>query len=126
MKRRNPFYWFCPSDYYNSTRSWPRAARHAFRDLLDLQADRGGVIPGDLRDLARACNLKLMVFTVYWSKYISAMFVEVKGGYLNTRLAREMAKTQDISKARADAARNARHGGPRNVRSLLDDPKWKQ
>jgi hypothetical protein len=105
MKPRNPFYWFCPSDYYNSTRGWPRVARHAFRDLLDLQADRGGMIPGDLRDLARACDLKLKAFKVYWKDYIASKFIPVKGGFQNERLAVEMARTRAISKARAEVWR---------------------
>jgi hypothetical protein len=98
--KKLPFVWWCPSDFYFSTRGMPRISRHAVRDLLDIQWDRGKV-PDDEVEMARICELPLATFREHWKQHISKKFKPVKGGgFANKRMAKQRREAMSFKRER--------------------------
>jgi len=109
--------WFI-ADFRLSTAGWPRVARHAFRDLLEIQWDRG-VLPASETELAALCDLPLAMFQAHWRARIRAKFVRADGGFKNPRVTRDRERVI----TRADLLREAgRKGGLARTRSEGPQP----
>lgn len=74
--------WF-PRDFSSATRLWPLVARGAYRELLDLQWDVGGIevgtLPEDAQQLRELVRASAAEWKVAWP-YLEPKFPKVQGG----------------------------------------------
>ena len=84
---RMPWY---PRDFMSSTRGWPLVARAVYRELLDVQWDRGGstsvgTLPEDQEELRGLAGATPAEWKIAW-KYVEPKFPLSADGRRNERL----------------------------------------
>jgi uncharacterized protein YdaU (DUF1376 family) len=106
--------WY-PRDFDSATKLWPLLARGAYRELLDMQWDVGGVSPGVLPEDDEQLRELIRATAAEWKKiwpYIEPKFPRVLGGRQNAKLEehRQVAVRNYLGRQKGAQATNRKLG----------------